>query len=177
MSAHALTITAAGRPVVAPAVEDTAEDRLCRLMSEYERPLYLYLLVRVRDADVALDCAQETFLRAFQALRRGQRVNRQWLYTVARNHSVDLWRRSRKTETGMEALEDVGVEENTDQSMIVRQVMAQMPPLDRDVLYLFAVCGFKTDEIGSIVGASGSAVRQRLYRARERFRVLYGETA
>jgi DNA-directed RNA polymerase specialized sigma24 family protein len=42
------------------------------------------------------------------------------------------------------------------------------------VLYLFGVAGFKTDEIASLLGVRGSTVRQRMYRARERFRNLYG---
>ncbi|GAC1626620.1 MAG: sigma-70 family RNA polymerase sigma factor [Chloroflexota bacterium] len=173
MSVHALSIQAGGSIAYAPAGGESPEKTLCALMSEHERSLYLFLLVRLGNSEQALDSVQETFLRAFQALRRGRQINRQWLFTVARNHAVDSWRRCKKVDAGPGALEQIGVEDTTDQRMIVRQIMDQLPRLDRDVLYLHTVCGFTTHEIGGIVGASGAAVRQRLYRARERFRLLY----
>jgi RNA polymerase sigma-70 factor (ECF subfamily) len=57
----------------------------------------------------------------------------------------------------------------------VESVLAQLSPQDREVLYLFDVAGFKTDEIGAMIGVRGTAVRQRLSRARDRFRLLYGD--
>ena len=74
----------------------------------------------------------------------------------------------------MEKLEELAVHEPTDQVLAVQQVIEQLSPQDREVLYLFDVAGFKTDEIGAMLGVRGSAIRQRLSRARERFRVLYG---
>ena len=58
-----------------------------------------------------------------------------------------------------------------------RQQQCVATRADREVLYLFDVAGFKTDEIGAMLGVRGSAVRQRLSRARERFRLLYGAEA
>jgi RNA polymerase sigma factor (sigma-70 family) len=60
---------------------------------------------------------------------------------------------------------------------MVEQLLSRLAPLDREVLYLFAVAGFKTDEIGAILGVRGAAVRQRLYRARERVRELWADAA
>lgn len=65
--------------------EYTAKDRLTDLMNQYEQPLYAYLLVLAGDREVAADCLQETFLRAYQNLARGKPVNGQWLYKVARH--------------------------------------------------------------------------------------------
>lgn len=70
-------------------------------------------------------------------------------------------------------LEIVPVSDDTDQNLAIQSVLAQLSPQDREVLYLFDVAGFKTDEIGEMLGARGSAIRQRLSRARQRFRTLY----
>jgi RNA polymerase sigma factor (sigma-70 family) len=150
------------------------EDELVVLMDRYETPIYAYLLSILHDRDLALDCSQDTFLRAYQALSRGRAINGKWLYTVARNRATDEFRHRRQLHPDAEALEDVHAEETPTESMLdVRAVMARLPPLDREVLYLFEVAGFKTDEIGALLEIRGTAVRQRLTRARRRFRALH----
>ena len=52
-------------------------------------------------------------------------------------------------------------------------LLDRLPPMDREVLYLFEIAGFKTGEIGAMLGIRRSAVRQHLMRARQRFRALY----
>lgn len=153
---------------------DTIEDRLVELMKAYEKPIYNFLVVLLHDNDCALDCAQDCFLRAFQNLAKGRPVNRSWLYTVARNLAMDEFRKRKHVQRDLDELEKIPCGEHMDRVVAVRQVMEQLTPRDREVLYLFDVAGFKTDEIGHMLGARGSAIRQRLCRARERFRALYG---
>lgn len=158
-----------------PRAECQGDDDLVTLMNEYERPIYNFLLAILRDPDVALDCAQDTFLRAYENLRKGRPVNASWLYKVARNRAMDEFRRKRRVvQPESDALEQLPVYESTDQVLAVQSILAEMSPLDREVLYLFDVAGFKTDEIGAMLGVRGTAIRQRLSRARERFRLLYG---
>jgi RNA polymerase sigma factor (sigma-70 family) len=151
-----------------------SEDRLIALMNDFERPIYNFLLALVRDADVAQDCTQDTFLRAYENLSRGKPVNGSWLYTVARNRAMDEFRRKKRIEPDADALEEQAIEHQTDRVLAVQAVLHKLSAQDREVLYLFDVAGFKTDEIGAMLGVRGSAIRQRLSRARERFRVIYG---
>jgi RNA polymerase sigma-70 factor (ECF subfamily) len=143
-------------------------------MNQHERPIYNFLLSLLRDPDVALDCAQDTFLRAYEHLRKGRPVRAQWLYKVARNRAMDEFRQRRRLDPDTEKLEHLPVRESTERAVAVQSVLDRLSPSDREVLYLFDVAGFKTDEIGEMLGIRGSAVRQRLSRARERFRLLYG---
>jgi RNA polymerase sigma-70 factor (ECF subfamily) len=172
----ATAIRPAALPVAA-AREPTAEERFHALLAECERPLYGYLVNLVRDRDLADDCFQDAFLRAHEALQRGQTVTRQWLFRVAHNRAVDEFRRLKRARPDSEALEAIPVSDEHDGDLEVRRVMALLEPLDREVLELFVVHGYKTHEIGHILGVSGAAVRQRLYRAREKFRRLYGAAA
>jgi RNA polymerase sigma factor (sigma-70 family) len=151
------------------------DQQLVSLIAEYERSLYSFVISLVRDADVALDCVQDTFLRAYEALKRGKSINSAWLYTVARNRSMDEFRRKRWVHPDSDALDSVPVYHSSDESVVVQSVLRRMTPMDCEVLYLFVVAGFKTDEIGDILGMNGTAIRQRLYRARERFRILYAQ--
>lgn len=157
-----------------PEADAQVEDQFVQLMNEHERPIYNFLLALLRDADVALDCAQDTFLRAYEHLRRGRPVTSSWLYTVARNRAMDEFRKQRRMTNDPESLERISVPGPNELSMAVQQVLERLSPMDREVLYLFDVAGFKTDEIGTMLGVRGSAIRQRLSRARERFRLVYG---
>lgn len=157
-----------------PETEGSSENHLVRLMTEYERPIYTFLLTLVRDTDVALDCTQDTFLRAYENLVKGKPVNAAWLYTVARNRAMDEFRRRKRVEPDIETLEQQAVEHSTDKILAVKAALEKLSPQDREVLYLFDVAGFKTDEIGKMLGARGTAIRQRLSRARQRFRIAYG---
>jgi RNA polymerase sigma-70 factor (ECF subfamily) len=157
-----------------PETNARIDHQLRELMNEYERPIYNYLLALVRDRDIALDCAQDTFLRAFENMRKGKSVNASWLYTVARNRAMDQFRQQRKIQREGETLEQIPVHEPTERVLAVESVLEQLSHQDREVLYLFDVAGFKTDEIGAMLGVRGTAIRQRLSRARERFRLLYG---
>jgi RNA polymerase sigma-70 factor (ECF subfamily) len=157
-----------------PDTESQIENELVRLMSEHERPIYNFLLNLLRDADVALDCAQDTFVRAYENLRKGRPVKTQWLYKVARNRAMDEFRHRKRVQPELDTLEHIPVHQGTERSVAVRSVLESLSAVDREVLYLFDIAGFKTDEIGTMLGIRGSAVRQRLSRARERFRRLYG---
>ena len=153
------------------------DSELVSLMGKYERPLYAFVMSIVGNTEIALDCVQDTFLRAYEALTRRKPINGAWLYTVARNRSMDEFRRRRWIYSDPEALESIPIAHSPDESIVVQSVLDRMTPADREVLYLFVVAGFKTDEIGRIMSLSGTAVRQRLYRARERFRAMYGPRA
>jgi hypothetical protein len=77
----------------APTREGEADAELVRLMNRYERSLYRFLYVLTGSQDVAMDCAQDAFVRAYDNLRRGRPVNAKWLYTVGRNRAMDEFRR------------------------------------------------------------------------------------
>ena len=69
------------------------EEQLEGLMDAYEQPLYAFLVVVVGTPDLAADCAQDTFLRAYQQLCRRRQVSKSWLYRVAHNRAMDEYRR------------------------------------------------------------------------------------
>jgi DNA-directed RNA polymerase specialized sigma24 family protein len=87
---------------------------------------------------------------------------------------MDEFRRRRRLLPETDKLQQTPVHESTDRVVVVQSTMDQLSPADWEVLYLFDVAGFKTEEIGAMLGVRGSAVRQRLSWARQRFRALCG---
>lgn len=153
---------------------EETDGRLVALLDQYELLIYKFAYVRLGDRDLAMDCAQETFLRAFQNLQRGKPVNVQWLYRVARNLTTDEFRRQRRhiPDTDLETVPDLQASPEFPAAM--SQAFDQLSPDDRSLLYLVAVEGRDAVEIAEILGIRQTAVRMRLSRARERFRQAYG---
>jgi RNA polymerase sigma-70 factor (ECF subfamily) len=156
----------------------TPRDELTALMTRYEAPLCGYLRVILHDEDAVFDCAQDTFLRAYEHLERGKSVNSQWIYKVARNRAIDQIRRKTKMATYNEVLNDLPapVTAISDRDRRVRTALDLIEPTDRELLHLAIIDRFRTDDIAAMLGIRAGAVRVRLFRARERFRAVYGET-
>ena len=151
-------------------------ERLIELMDRFERPLCGYLQVILKDSDVVFDCAQDAFLRAYEHLERGKSINSQWLYKVARNRAIDHLRDSGRFAKDTGLLDKVPASDaiSSQRETRARVVLDLLPLADRELLYLSIIDGFRTEDIGSMLGIRAGAVRVRLYRARERFRTLFG---
>lgn len=145
------------------------------LLNRYEQSIFAFLVTMLGDRDRAKDCAQDTFLRAYQNLCKGKPVNVQWLFKVARNRAVDSVRRAGRERVSAEPLDDVMIEEctPTGRTMAVQRALLKLSPDDREILYLHEVDGFTSYAIAEMLGIRAGAVRMRLCRAHVRFRQVY----
>jgi len=152
--------------------DDGVEGQLACLMDCYETRLFRYAYALTGNYDLAQDCTQDAFLRAYANLRKRRPVTATWLYTVVRNLAMDEFRRRRKVSAGDEDLERVPVE-GIGEGTALRAAFADLSPDDRSVLYLLAVEGYSPEEIASLLGTTYGAVRMRISRARQRLRLAY----
>lgn len=152
------------------------ETEIHRLMTTYRDDLYSFALAMTGDHDAAADCAQHTFVRAYEHLRGGRVINRSWLYRVNRNSALDYLRHRGRFQGDADLdhlpAADTQPDDHTDR---LRVALLRLAPDEREALYLASVDHFRAREIGAMLGISAEAVRMRLYRAREKLRVLYGE--
>ena len=77
-----------------------------RWVSDHGDILYRFALPRVRDAEVAADLVQDTFLAAMKAKERfaGQSTERTWLTSILKHKIIDWYRKSGR-EVGTDDLE------------------------------------------------------------------------
>jgi len=152
---------------------------LGQLVDHYGQSLFRYLVVLLRDSDAAGDCAQDTFLRAYEYLRRGKSVNSQWLYTVARNRAIDELRRRKREQADPAPIERqiAGDLAPSARTQAVERALSRLTREDQEVLYLAEVDGFTSPQIADMLGIRAGAVRMRLMRAHLRFRAVYGVEA
>lgn len=156
-------------------IERTHSEELAVLMQEHEAALYRYLVALTGNREVALDCVQDTFTRAYEHLRNGRHLNAQWLYKVGRNRGIDELRRRKREAVDQSALDDVAVTAGSEDMTSLRQAFAALSPDDRAILTLTLAEGLSGEELATRLGIRHGAVRMRLRRARERFRKLYSE--
>lgn len=124
---------------------------------------------------------QETFIRAYQALARGERWDnpRAWLYRVASRLATDDYRRRKLLQwlplLGTEPDPAPGVEAIVTERVAIQSTLNALPPKYRVPLVLYIYEERTVAEIAETLGLSLSAVKMRLSRAREKFRRAYGQ--
>jgi len=150
------------------------------LYAAYQQPILNYLCRLVGDADRAEELCQETFTRAYRARGTLDRVQnaRAWLYRIATNAARDLMRRRRLLSWLPLFDEDSTLlvespEADLLQAHAVHQALLKLDPDLRVPLVLYSCQELATQEIADVLGISRDAVKQRLVRARQRFKELY----
>jgi RNA polymerase sigma factor (sigma-70 family) len=146
------------------------------IVSRYRGPLLRYcsaLLGRER----AEDAVQQTFVKAYDAMRRDGRplLLKPWLYRIAHNTAHNALRDNALRD---EPLRDEGavgerpdaVVERREQLRSVLASVQELPPRQRDALLLRELEGRSYEEISAALGVGGGAVRQLLNRARTTLR-------
>ena len=125
----------------------------------------------LKDRCAAEDAMQETFLKILRCAgeyAKGESA-RAWIMAVARNTAIDLYRR-RRTYESVDALESVADESDFSEAVRMNEILSVLEDLDRDIVILKAVDGFRFREIGKIVGLSPDAAQKRYRRALEKLK-------
>jgi len=151
------------------------KEKLTELMTQYERDLLRLCCVYLRDATLAEDAVQETFLKAYQHLDsfRGESSEKTWLYRIAMNVCHDMrrsrWMRLFDRRVDVDAMQ-IPVEGASDVSIALMQEIMRLPVRQREAVFLFYYQDMTLAEIGKTIGAPVSTVGDRLNRARKQLR-------
>ena len=164
------------------------EDRL----TEYRPRITRHIRAITRDAALAEDLTQETYLRALQRLHdlRDPQAALAWLYRIATTVTLDWLRRKRPElvsldsaafinhEVGAarrpESLIEAALERN-EMSECVQNYLQALSDDYRVAVLLHDVYGLANPEIARIVGCTLATAKIRVHRARERLRAALGE--
>ena len=155
------------------------------LVHRYRRPVHnLVRALSVDDRD-AEDLVQDIFVRAYRAIGsfRGESTFRSWLYRIALNVVYTHRDRRRSKDQshavladGREALEAIAgpedVEETYARRRAIDRALAALPDEWRLLVVLRDVQGLSYEEIAKIVKTPRGTVDSRLFRARQRLRLL-----
>ena len=153
------------------------------LYRTYKDRIYTFLLRLTAGAELADDLTQDTFMRAGKALPSLDLDRRllPWLYRIASNAAIDEIRRRRRFSwlrwRSLHGTQDEPHAPDEHARVPERErigkLLATIPTENVAALLLHAVEGYSYKEIAEIQGASLTAVRSRIARARAAFRDGY----
>lgn len=141
-----------------------------------------YALRMMRDEQDAADISQEALAKILRNLDRYDPRYRfsTWVLTVTRNTCIDEFRR-RKRRGGEELTEAAdpgpGPYEHLSRArsdQAVRQALARIPPLYREVLVLYHYENLKYREIAELLDLPIGTVMNRIFRARQKMKEQMG---
>ena len=147
-----------------------------RLTNLYIDMVYRVALNGCKNKYDADDIVQETFLKLLKCKKKFESDEhaRNWLLRVAVNECNSMWNSSwRKKVILTDEQEDKPVFSTPEQSELYELVM-QMSPKYRQVIYLYYFEGFSVREVASILKISETAVQTRLQRARNKLKEQLG---
>jgi RNA polymerase sigma-70 factor, ECF subfamily len=156
-------------------------DAFSALVRRYQRAAYLLALGVTRHPENAEDVAQESFLVALDRLDECRDPARfaGWFTTIVKNRARNMVRRESLRETeSIDALPMSGGDDpyrSTVRAELRDQLadaLGELSPLQRQVVLLHDLEGWKHREIGERLGMPAGTVRSHLHFARRRLRIL-----
>jgi RNA polymerase sigma-70 factor (ECF subfamily) len=161
------------------------------LVRRYERELFGYLRRYLGDDDLAADVFQNTFVAVFTKIAQYEpgRPGRPWLYAIATNQAIDaLRRKTRRAERTIDPIAPTSGEgtdegrslfdllaareadpadlaEGAETRRRVREAVAALPDLLRQVIILAYFQGMKYQEIAETLDIPVGTVKSRLHAA------------
>jgi len=162
-----------------------ADQEFQRLALQHIDALYNFAMYLTRKPPEADDLVQETYLRAFRFSHRFQPGThlRAWLFQILRNTFLTFYRqREREAAVAEDGVPDWDVpmfhdtpeddggamEAHTD----LERAMRRLPEDFRTVLLLAEVEGMPLEDVASVMACPVGTVKSRIFRAKERLRVL-----
>jgi RNA polymerase sigma-70 factor (ECF subfamily) len=168
-----------------------------RLVTQYQRKVFAFVLGMVKDTTVADELTQTTFLKVWKSLPgfRAESAFQTWLFQIALN-SVRSWGRWQKirlfrersldasvgqTEDEAPSLSDRQVDRRVDADPTRRSASAEdkqrinravesLPPREKEVFMLRHFQDLSMKEIGEAMGIAEGSVKAHLFHALEKLR-------
>jgi len=177
------------------AIARRRDEAACReLVRRYERPIFSLIFRMVRNRELAEDLAQETFIKALNALEsyRPEYKFSSWLFKIANNAAIDHLRKreldtlslegsphadtpqlveatalqiGEKAETALEAVE------HKELGGEIERAIARLRPEYRTCILLRHVEGRAYEEIAEILNLPLGTVKTYIHRARNELRI------
>lgn len=158
--------------------------RFEEIYGKYRDMVYGYLYYMCREEELALDLAQETFLKIFLGMRkfRGECSEKTWCLTIARNTFLTYARKKQPMLLGEEIFENLEEEYRNlpeeqmirrEEGKVVREVLMLLTEDERTTLLLRDYEGLSYGEIARVLDLTEANVKVKLHRVRQKYRKLY----
>ena len=152
--------------------------------ADHARAIFGFALNSTRDATIAEDCVQETFVRAWRARDRFQAQRgseRTWLFAIARNVVIDEIKARARRPTPVideliesEAPAAAGVE-TIDDRIVLAGGLARLSSEHREIIVAVHLNGLTYQQESERTGIPVATLRTRMYYGLKALREILGE--
>ena len=163
------------------------------LINRHKNRVFTYILLIVKDKQLAEDIFQDTFIKVIKSLKRGKYQEKgifvSWVIRIAHNLIIDYYRKSKHLKTtssedgemdvfnskklSEDNIEDIIIEEQI--SKDVRKIVELLPDEQKDVILLRHYGGLSFKEIADQTGVSINTALGRMRYALINLRKLIEE--
>ncbi len=139
----------------------------------YSRKVFLFLLSKTNNEDIAEELTQETFFQAVQCIDKfkGNSSILTWLCGIAKNVWLKDLRKRQKTVSIEDNIPEITNKEHMDvqweQKEILQLIHGMAEPV-REVMYLRLISNLTFAEIGEIIGKTENWTRVTFYRGKQK---------
>jgi RNA polymerase sigma-70 factor (ECF subfamily) len=152
------------------------------LIRQYHAPIYRLLVHLSRDAHLAEDLAQETFLAAWSKISSFNRASslNTWLHTIAYRKFIDVQRHHKRSITthAEGGLQEAHCNAPTpyanalasEETISLYRALDGLKPAERDVVVLHYLQGLSYEEMAAVLGQPTGTVKWRTREALEHLR-------
>lgn len=151
---------------------------------QFADPLFRFVFHKTSDREVAKDITQETFIKAWEYINRGEDIDnmRAFLYRIANNMVIDHYRRH--SSSSLNDLTDQGFDPmfENEQDPVARfdggvaiEMLDLLDPAHKEVILMRYVEELTVREIAKVIGEKENTVSVRLHRALKEIRTIYIE--
>ncbi len=148
------------------------------MYNAYADDIFRYLLVHVRDRQLAEDLTADTFMKAWIRLETFDfKQPRPWLYTIAKNTMTDHWRKKQSVALEDEELasDRESLEEQIEQQMsaeALKAAVSYLPDDMKSVVILRFMLRYSARKTADSLGMTEGNVRVIQYRALKKLKEL-----
>jgi RNA polymerase sigma-70 factor (ECF subfamily) len=163
-----------------------------QLVDQYKEIVYSVAYRFARDPDLAMDLAQDVFIRAYRGIKtfKGKSSFSTWLYRIAVNTCIDYTRRRARSIEPFTVPEEVaeyadsepvgseptvgpvGLALASELGEQIQRAIDALPSYHKSVFVLYEIKGLSYKEIAEVVGCSIGTVMSRLHYARKKLRTM-----
>ncbi len=137
------------------------------------RDVFLFVCSQINDYNLTEDIVQETFLSVYQSAERfeGKSSVKTWVFSIVRHHCLRAMTKTRFDDSGEESFGITG-----DFSRIEsKEALEHLDQIEREVIILYAVCGFRIKEIAPVLSLTEKQVYYRKQAAIQKLRAYYSQ--
>lgn len=139
----------------------------------YSRKVFLFLLSKTNNEDIAEELTQETFFQAVQCIDKfkGNSSILTWLCGIAKNVWLKDLRKRQKTVSIEDNIPEITNKEHTDIQWEQKEILSLIHSMDepvREVMYLRLISNLTFAEIGEIIGKNENWTRVTFYRGKQK---------